>query len=120
MLEEHKAALETAGYQVTLVTTKREATRLGKSGSFDAAILGHTLQKTDRDELVNAIKSVNHEACIILFYYGSIDGVETADAALSFFAPPADVVQSVNHLLMRTEARRMKASLRPDAATSGK
>lgn len=105
-LKQRELALQEAGLDAELVSTRRHAIQRARAGAFDAAVLGHSLRQRDREDLVGILKSINQSTCVILLYRGSISGAEIADAVLSHDALPADLVETVLHVLAQTEARK--------------
>jgi DNA-binding NtrC family response regulator len=94
-----------SGFLVDTASNRRSAEKLARSGRHDAVILGHTLDKSDRNRVAGMIKRANPLACVIMTYEGSISEAEMADAVLSVQAPVCDIVQTLRHLSERGRRR---------------
>lgn len=104
-LQAQETALVESGFAVDTVSSRRSAEKLARRGQHDAIILGHTLDKSDRNEVAAMMKQANPQACVIMTYESSISEAEMADAVLSVQAPASDVIQTLRHFSERGRRR---------------
>jgi|ERR1043166_159864 len=101
LLRDRERVLRKAGHDVIALTVGKDHLRHATQRDFDVVIIGHAVPERQRQRLLQSVKSRSPQAAIVLFYRGSIQNAELADAILNADGKYKDLLFTVEHLLSR-------------------
>ena len=101
LLRDRERVLRRAGHDVVAITVGHDYLRCATQRDFDIVIIGHAVPERQRQRLLQCVKSRSPQAAIVLFYRGSIQNAELADAVLNTDGKCKDLLFTVEHLLSR-------------------
>ena len=101
LLRDRERVLRRAGHDVVAITAGQDHLRYATQKDFDVVIIGHAVPERQRQRLLQSLKSRSPQAAIVLFYRGSIQNAELADAVLNTDGKYKDLLLTVEHLLSR-------------------
>jgi CheY-like chemotaxis protein len=108
-IEERRRWLRASGHTVASAETMGEALRRTQSGAYEVIVLGQTVSRQQRDSLLATAKRINPGTKILVFYSGTIDHAELADALLDVNAGAEDLLRAVEHLVMMKKLGQNRA-----------
>ena len=106
LLRERERVLRRAGHDVVAITVGNDHLRYATQKDFDVVIIGHAVPERQRHRLLQSVKSRSPHVAVVLFYRGSIQNAELADAILNTDGKSKDLLFTVEHLLSRRGEKR--------------
>jgi DNA-binding NtrC family response regulator len=90
---------EAQGHQVLSAQTRRSAEQLLNSHWPDAVVLGHSLEREDREVLVAKSRLMRPDACILVLHASGANLPVVPDAAIDSREGPISVLIALQELL---------------------
>jgi DNA-binding NtrC family response regulator len=106
LLRERERVLRRAGHNVVTATFGNNQFRSAMQREFDVVIIGHAVPERKRNRIAQSLKLRSPQTAVVLFYRGSIQRTELADAILNADGNHKDLLFTVEHLLSRRRETR--------------
>lgn len=98
-LTERCELLRVNGYAPQPANNREEALGYLRERPFSAVVVGHAVPERERNEFIQAARTLNPDAIVVLLYWDSIRRTEAADAILCIGNGPMALVQALRDLL---------------------
>lgn len=100
LLRTREWILKSAGFEVTSALGYKQASAHAMNNAFDLVIVGHSIPRDDKTEIVNLVKSHNHTRILSLRRHGDAP-VTGVDHSVESSLGPDALLEAVKTLLNR-------------------
>ena len=106
LLAKRNDALAMAGYGVASPKDPRDATLLVVQEKFDAVIIGHSVEGTLRNHLIESIRDLRPTIPVVFAHPTGTEEEPLADVTVDAEEDPYAIVNALDKLLRRASSRR--------------